>query len=113
MRRKEGPRSTKAAGPQTGARHDPAALVEKARDADLVATAERLGVRLKRGRTNETVGRCPKCGGDDQLRIDIKKKAWRCGRCSKGGVALDLVRHTRDFAFSEAVAFLANSEPHI
>jgi hypothetical protein len=86
----------------------PAAVIEKVRDADLVATAERLGVRLKRGRANERVGRCPKCGGGDQLRIDIKKKAWRCGRCSKGCVALDLVRHTQDLAFREAVAFLAD-----
>jgi hypothetical protein len=85
----------------------PAEAIERARDADLVATAERLGVRLKLGKANKRVGRCPKCGGADQLHIDVKKKVWRCNHCSRGGVALYLVRHARDLTFSEAVAFLA------
>ena len=85
----------------------PAELVEKARDADLVATAERLGVALKSGKANQRIGRCPVCGGDDQLRVDVKKKTWRCDRCGKGGVAIDLARHAGNLAFGEAVAFLA------
>ena len=76
----------------------PAEAIERARNSDIVTAAERLGVHLKRGRANERVGRCPKCGGADQLRI-VKKKVWRCNHCSRSGVALDLVRHARDSRF--------------
>jgi DNA primase len=85
----------------------PAELVERARDADLAATAERLGVRLKWGKANERVGRCPACGGDDQLSVNVRKKTWRCSRCGKGGVAVDLVMHACNLAFRQAVEFLA------
>ena len=47
---------------------------EKARDADLVATADRLGLRLRRGKANERIGRCPACGGEDKLSIGIKRE---------------------------------------
>jgi phage/plasmid primase-like uncharacterized protein len=85
----------------------PSELVEKARDADIVATAERLGARLRRGKANERIGRCPKCGGDDRFRVNVKKKTWSCNRCGKAGGAIDLVMHARDLAFRQAVAFLA------
>jgi hypothetical protein len=83
------------------------ALIERARDADIVVTAERLGIRLKTGKANERIGRCPQCNGDGQLHVDVKKKRWRCNRCARGGVAVDLVAHTRGFSFREAVAFLS------
>jgi phage/plasmid primase-like uncharacterized protein len=86
----------------------PAEAIEKARDADLVATAERLGVRLRRGGASERIGRCPACGGDDNLSVNIRKKTWRCSRCGKGGGPIDLVARTRNVAFREAVEFLAN-----
>ena len=57
-----------------------AELMAKARDADLVATAERLGVRLRSGKANERIGRCPMCGAD-RLSVNVKAKTWRCGRC--------------------------------
>jgi phage/plasmid primase-like uncharacterized protein len=83
-----------------------AEAMTKARDADIVATAERLGVRLSRGKANERNGRCPACGGEDKFRIDVKKKAWRCSRCNKGVVAVDLVMRARGCGFREAVSFL-------
>ena len=84
-----------------------AEAIRAARDADLVATAERLGVALRAGKAGERIGRCPTCNGDGQLRVDVRKKAWRCSHCGKGGVAVDLVAHARGFSFREAVEFLA------
>lgn len=90
----------------------PAENIEKARDADLVATADRLGLRLRRGKANERIGRCPACGGEDKLSIGIKKKTWRCDHCSKGGGPIDLVATARNLSFREAVAFLsAEAQP--
>ena len=85
----------------------PAELVERARDADIVATAERLGARLRRSKAYERIGRCPACGGVDHLIVNIKKNTWRCSQCGRGGAAIDLVMHARNFAFGQAVEFLA------
>jgi phage/plasmid primase-like uncharacterized protein len=86
----------------------PAELVERARDADIVVTAERLGIRLKWGKADERIGCCPACGGDDKLSINIKKKTWSCSRCAKSGKsALSLVTHAHNCGFREAVGFLA------
>jgi hypothetical protein len=85
-----------------------AEAIRSARDADVVATAERLDIRLKTGKANERVGRCPVCG-DDRLSINVKQKAWRCSRCNKGGVAVDLVMRAHGCSFREAVSFLAAS----
>jgi ribosomal protein L37AE/L43A len=86
-----------------------AEAIRTARDADLVATAERLGIRLKTGKANERVGRCPACG-DDRLSINVKQKAWRCGRCNRSGVAVDLVMRARGCSFREAVSFLSEAQ---
>jgi len=88
----------------------PAETIRTAYSADLTATAERLGVQLRTGRANERVGRCPLCGGDDQLRINVKAKVWLCRGCNKGGDVVGLVRHVHRAPFAEAVAFLANEE---
>jgi hypothetical protein len=85
-----------------------AEAIRTARDADLIATAERLGICLKSGRANERVGRCPACG-DDRLSINVKQKAWRCSRCNEGGVAVDLVMRAHGCSFREAVAFLTET----
>jgi hypothetical protein len=39
-----------------------AELIARARDFDIVSTAERLGASLKRATATERVGPCPKCG---------------------------------------------------
>ena len=88
----------------------PAETVEIALNADIVATAERLGVTLKRGRANERIGRCPVCRGDDQLHVNAQKGTWSCNRCGQGGGVIDLVSQARDLSFRQAVLFLAADE---
>jgi hypothetical protein len=85
-----------------------AEAIRAAYDADIAATAERLGIALSRGKANERTGRCPACG-DDRLSLNVKKKTWRCGRCNKGGrSAIDFVQHASGRLFEEAIQFLAN-----
>ena len=88
----------------------PAELVEKALAADLVLTAERLGVTLKSGKPNERVGRCPACQGFNQFCINVKRETWACFGCGRGGSNIDLVRQAYGFSFRQAVEFLADSD---
>jgi hypothetical protein len=63
----------------------PAELVDRARSADLLATAQNLGARLKRVTAAELAGACPACGGDDRFSINVKKRVWHCRGCVMGG----------------------------
>ena len=84
-------------------------LIARARDADIVATAERLGVSLKRATATEWVGPCPKCGGRDRFAVNRKQQVWNCRGCAKGGAdALSPVMHLRGCNFREAVDFLTD-----
>jgi hypothetical protein len=89
-----------------------AELIARARDFDIVATAERLGASLKRATATERVGPCPKCGGRDRFSVNIKRQVWNCRGCGQGGGrnALDLVMHVRGFDFAGAVNFLTGEE---
>ena len=86
-----------------------AALIERARDADLLATAVTLGATcLKRASAAEWAGPCIVCGGIDRFAINVKKRLWSCRACVTGGSdAISLVMHVRDCDFRQAVEYLA------
>jgi hypothetical protein len=88
-----------------------AELLARARDAELLATAERLGARLKRAGAAEWAGPCPVCGGRDRFAVNVTKQLWSCRGCAKGGRdAIALVMHVHGLNFRQAVAFLAAGE---
>ena len=78
------------------------AIVPDVLMADAVA---RLGLQLRR-QSRELIGPCPRCGGRDRFAINIGKQVWNCRGCSRGGDAIELVRHVQGCSFREAVAFL-------
>jgi hypothetical protein len=59
--------------------------IVRARNADLLKTAERLHARLKKVGTAEWAGPCPRCGGTDRVTVNTKRQIWHCRRCAKGG----------------------------
>jgi len=82
-------------------------LIARARDADLLATAQALGAQLRRVTTTELAGACPVCGGRDRFAVNVKKRLWSCRGCIAGGSdAISLVMHVRELDFRQAVAFL-------
>ena len=83
------------------------AAVEQAREADILALAERLGSKLKRAGASEYVGPCPVCGGKDRFSVNIKKQVWNCRGCGKGGDVIGLAQHAGGATFAEAVAALS------
>lgn len=87
----------------------PAALVERARDADIVVAAERLGATLKRASAIERAGPCLVCGGHDRFAVNTRKQTWNCRGCNQGGNVIALVMHIRGCNFREAVGFLTGA----
>jgi hypothetical protein len=85
-------------------------LIARARDVDLVATAEALGASLKRVTAAELAGACPICGGRDRFSVNRKQQVWHCRGCGKGGDAISLVSHVRGLDFHAAVVFLAGGD---
>jgi putative DNA primase/helicase len=82
-------------------------LIARAREGDLVATAEALGASLKRVTATERAGPCIVCGGTDRFAINTKKNLWHCRGCSAGGSdAISLVQHARAYSFRAAVEYL-------
>jgi phage/plasmid primase-like uncharacterized protein len=74
-------------------------------DVPMADTVVRLGLQLRcQGR--ELVGPCPRCGGRDRFAVNLGKEVWNCRGCSRGGDAIELVRHVRGCSFREAVTFL-------
>jgi hypothetical protein len=88
-----------------------AAAVEQAREADILALAERLGSKLKRAGASEYVGPCPVCGGKDRFGVNIEKQLWNCRGCGRGGDVIDLTQHVGGATFAEAVAALKGETP--
>lgn len=84
-----------------------AELIARARDVDIVTTAERLGASLKRVSTTEIAGPCFVCAGRDRFSVNRKQQVWNCRGCGKGGNVISLVRHARNCDFRQAVEFLA------
>jgi hypothetical protein len=86
-----------------------AEFIARARDADIVAMADRLGASLKRVTSTERAGPCPKCVGSDRFAVNIKRQIWNCRGCATGGAdAISLVRHMHNCSFREAVDFLTD-----
>jgi hypothetical protein len=86
-------------------------LIERAHDADLLATAERLGAKLKRATSIEWTGACILCAGTDRFSVNVRKRIWHCRRCQAGGDVIDLVRHVTGVSFAAAVMFLTGGRP--
>ncbi len=57
--------------------------LERARGADLMATAVALGARLKRVTAAEWAGPCPRCGGRDRFAVNVSERLWGCRGCAK------------------------------
>jgi hypothetical protein len=83
-----------------------AEAIERAREADILGVAERLGARLKKT-GGEWVGPCPLCGGRDRFAVNVRKRRWHCRGCAKGGGVITLAQHVLGVDFRAAVAFLA------
>jgi putative DNA primase/helicase len=87
-----------------------AGLLEQAHGADLLATAQSLGVQLRRVTAVEWAGPCPVCAGRDRFSVNTRKQIWLCRRCGRAGDVIALVMHARDLDFRAAVAFLAGGD---
>jgi Toprim domain len=83
------------------------ALVERARRADLLATAKALGATLKPISRVEVVGACVRCGGTDRFSVHVKKGVWNCRGANGGRDAIGLVAHVRGLDLSDAENFRA------
>ena len=80
--------------------------VERARAADILALAERLGAKLKKIASNEWAGPCQRTGGRDGFSVNARKKIFNCRRCGIGGDAIAMVAHITGSSFVEAVKFI-------
>jgi hypothetical protein len=85
-----------------------ALVLERARDADILDVAQRLGARLRKN-GGERVGPCLRCGGRDRFSINPAKKVFNCRGCSTGGDVVDLTQHVLGLDFRAAVAWLTGS----
>jgi phage/plasmid primase-like uncharacterized protein len=47
-------------------------LIERARQADILAVAQRHGAKLRRVGGGEFVGPCPVCGGTDRFSVNTR-----------------------------------------
>ena len=82
------------------------AAIERAREADILGIAERLGTKLKRAGASEYVGPCPVCGGKDRFGVNIKKQVFNCRGCAASGNVIALVRFLDGCGFLEALEYL-------
>jgi hypothetical protein len=82
--------------------------IERAREANILGVAERLGARLKRA-GGEWVGPCPRCGGRDRFAVNASKQIFNCRRCGVGGAVIALAEFASGLPFTKAVA-LVNGE---
>jgi hypothetical protein len=90
--------------------HDDRDRIERARQSDILAVAQRYGAELKRAGGREFVGPCPVCGGRDRFSLNTKKRVWNCRGCDKGGDVINLAQHLSGETFAEAVATLSGEE---
>lgn len=75
--------------------------VARAREADMLSVATRLGAKLKRA-GREWVGPCPGCGGRDRFGINPQKRVFVC-RGAAGGDSITMVEHVLGYDFRGAV----------
>jgi hypothetical protein len=88
----------------------PAETLARARGADILAIAQRLGASLKKVSTVEWAGPCLLCGGQDRFSINTRQQVWHCRGCDKGGNPLDLTMHIKGIGLREAVAYLTGED---
>lgn len=78
--------------------------LQKLRDLPIEGVAERLGIRVSRGRFL-----CPAhADHTPSASISRTRNAWRCWSCGAGGNAIDLAMHVLHQGFREACEWLAN-----
>jgi hypothetical protein len=83
---------------------------DRADEVDLLATAVRLGAKLKRA-GQEHVGPCPVCLGTDRFSINPGKRKWNCRGAEGGGGAISLAMHAGSMTFLQAGEWLTG-EPN-
>jgi len=84
------------------------AWVEEARTADILDTAESLGLKLREHTQFEHVGPCPQCGGDDRFSINTDKQTFNCRGCIKGGNVIGMVKLATRRNFADVCEYLTN-----
>lgn len=90
----------------------PAEWFRIAQAADIVTTAQTLGVGLKWDEAGKRTGKCFVCGGAEALVVDVKKKRWKCGHCGVDGRdAVTMVMHLRSLPLREALAYFVGVRP--
>jgi hypothetical protein len=80
------------------------AWVDQVRSVSIEDEIRRRGIKLKRQGSDELVGPCPKCGGDDRFSINTKKNVFNCD-------VIDLVKHLDGSDFLTACTTLAGKPP--
>ena len=93
-----------------GADHDFELWVASAREADIVAAAERHGARLRRS-GGELVGPCPVCGGTDRFAINLRSRVFHCRGAAKGGDVIAMVQYLAGSNFMAACEDLTGRPP--
>jgi hypothetical protein len=89
--------------------------VARARAVPIADEIHRRGIKLRRVGL-ELVGACPICGDggkgsrSNRFAVHLRKNAWLCRRCQRGGGVVDLVMHLDGVGFKEAVAVLAGGK---
>lgn len=87
--------------------------VQRARDADPLPVAQRLGARLKKA-GRDWHGACPACGGTDRFVVTPGQpdagKRWMC-RGARGGDVIAMAQHCLGGDFLHAVEFITGESP--
>jgi putative DNA primase/helicase len=89
-----------------------AETIARVRAVPIADEIHRRGMHLQRVGL-ELVGACPVCGDggkgsrSNRFAVHLRKNAWLCRRCQRGGGVVDLVMHLDGVGFHEAVARLA------
>jgi CHC2-type zinc finger protein len=86
--------------------HPHSSTIERAREADILSVAERLGTKLKKIALSEWAGPCLRAGARDGFSANARKKVFNCRRCAIGGDAIAMVEHITGPSFVEAVKFI-------
>jgi hypothetical protein len=82
------------------------AAIARAREANILSVAERLGAKLKKIAHSEWVGRCLRCGSRDRFAINAPKQIFNCRGCGIGGDGIGMVEHVTGSSFVEVVEFI-------
>jgi hypothetical protein len=84
--------------------------IERARAVRIEDEVHHRGIRLRRASATESVGPCPVCGGRDRFGINIRKQAFHCRNCDRGGGVVQLVQLLDRCDFDTAVGTLTRQD---